>query len=401
MKCRVVQSTWGTFHHLDLAVQLHRQDMLEIVFSSFPRWKLRRWGLPDEKVRSTTWLHAALVAKWKLLGPTEWLDRGVSRLLIKMHSRYLVRHIPYCDVLVALSGSGLEAGRLVQSRGGKYVCDRGSSHIRYSAQILREEFERWGQTYQGSDPQDMAREEEEYATADAIVVPSEFARRSFVEMGVPAAKVRQIPLGVDLGRFRRSGSPLRDRFEVLFVGQISFRKGVPYLLQAFAQVKHPCKRLRIVGAMLPEMQEYLRGRPQDHVEFLGTVPQDDLALIMSSSHVLVLPSIEDGFGMVLSQAMACGCPIICSTNTGGKELLPETDRAFIVPIRDAQAITDKLERFCQEPDLYAKLSKKVQEIVLGLGGWDDYGAKSGAFYREITQKSDRALLQSSTPSLVE
>src|SRR5262249_43571333 len=151
-------------------------------------------------------------------------------------------------------------------------------------------------------------------------------------------KLRKVVYGVDLSRFRKIADPPRDRFEVLFVGQVSFRKGVPYLLEAFSTLKHPHKRLRIVGAMQPEMKIFLQEKHLENVEFLGALPQPDLIPLMSASHVLVLPSIEDGLGLVLGQAMACGCPIICSTNTGGEELLSESNSEFLVPIRDPAAI---------------------------------------------------------------
>src|SRR5262249_39296909 len=188
----------------------------------------------------------------------------------------------------------------------------------------------------------IAREEMEYAAADVITVPSNFCVRSFVEMGVPPQKIRKIVYGVDLSRFRKVADPQPDGFDVLFVGQVSFRKGVPYLLEAFAGLKHPRKRLRIVGAMQPEMKVFLQNKHFENVEFLGPLPQRDLIPFMSASHVMVLPSIEDGLGLVLGQAMACGCPIICSTNTGGGGLLSAGQGGFVVAVRGAAAITPRL-----------------------------------------------------------
>jgi len=78
-----------------------------------------------------------------------------------------------------------------------------------------------------TDSRDIANEEKIYSVADAITVPSSFAARSFVEEGVPAEKVRVIPYGVRLEQFVRTGAPKADRFEVLFAGSVSLRKGVP------------------------------------------------------------------------------------------------------------------------------------------------------------------------------
>ena len=64
-----------------------------------------------------------------------------------------------CDVFVGISGSGLKTGRLAQKRGGKYICDRGSSHIRWVDRMLTEEFARWGQEFEGVYPKHITREE--------------------------------------------------------------------------------------------------------------------------------------------------------------------------------------------------------------------------------------------------
>jgi glycosyltransferase involved in cell wall biosynthesis len=267
--------------------------------------------------------------------------------------------------------------------GAKYVCDRGSSHIRYQDAILAEEYSLWGFHQVIVDPRGIAREEAEYEQADAITVPSEFARRSFIEMGVPPEKLHKIPYGVRLDRFQRVAEPAKDRFEVLFVGQVGLRKGVPYLLQAFAQLKHPHKRLRIVGGMLPELRRILPQLPQDNVEFIGHLPHDRLATIMSSSHVMVLPSVEEGLALVQAQAMACGCPLISSTNTGGEDLFTDGVEGFVVPIRSPEAIAARLQQLADDPALRQRMSEAALARVRQIGGWHQYGEAWAKLLREL------------------
>jgi glycosyltransferase involved in cell wall biosynthesis len=301
------------------------------------------------------------------------LNRAIAWQVVLTLDAWVARQLPPCDVFVGISGVGLATGRRAQSLGAKYVCDRGSSHIRYQNAILSEEYRRWGLHQVIVDPRIIAREEGEYAEADAITVPSEFAYRSFVEMGISPDKLHKIPYGVRLDRFRPVATPPRDRFEVLFVGQVGLRKGVPYLLQAFAQLKHPRKRLRIVGGLSRELRQLLPKLPQDQVEFVGHLPQDQLIPIMSSSHVMVLPSIEDGFGLVMAQAMACGCPVIASTNTGGPDLLSNGREGFIVPIRSPEAIAANFQQLADDPLLQQRMSKAALVRVHKFGGWQDYG----------------------------
>src|SRR5581483_6000564 len=133
-------------------------------------------------------------------------------------------------------GSALHSGQQAQQRGAKYVCDRGSSHIRCQDRILREEYDRLGLRFRGTDPRIIEREEAEYAAADAITIPSSFALRSFLAEGVEREKLRMIPYGVDLSQFNPVGVPDPTRFDVLFIGSVSVRKGIPYLLKAFERL---------------------------------------------------------------------------------------------------------------------------------------------------------------------
>lgn len=370
---QVTLAVSGVFHHFDLARELESRGFLKAIYSTFPWARLKREGVSRPLVHIFPWIHTPQIVLGYRFGLPGGFNRGLSRLVSRTFDAWVACAMRPCDVYVAISGTGLRSGRRAQSRGAKYVCDRGSSHIRYQYTIMTEEFERWGIRRAISDPWNIAREEAEYRQADAITVPSEFARRSFIEMGVPKEKLRKIPYGVRLDRFRQMGRPSSDYFDVLFVGQVGLRKGVPYLLQAFQQLDHPRKRLKLVGAVQPEMAKLLPQLPTDNVEFVGSVPQDQLSAIMSSSHVMVLPSIEEGLALVQAQAMACGCPVISSYHTGGEDLFTDNVEGFLIPIRSPAAITARLQQLADDPQLRERMSEAALERVRKMGGWRDYG----------------------------
>jgi alpha-maltose-1-phosphate synthase len=384
---RVSQAVFGVFHHFELARELNRRGHLDTIYSTWPWARLKREGLPHSKVQTFPWLHTpeTLLNRAGLRLPQRLADELGYQNALRFDD-WTARRVgaaskmEQLDAFIGISGAGLKTGRQLQQRGGKFICDRGSSHQRYQAEIVADEFRRWDLPAPPDDPRDTVREEAIYAQADAITVPSSFSRRSFLAQGVPAEKLHTIPYGVRLETFSKVADPPVDAFNVLFAGHVSLRKGVPYLLQAFAQVKHPRKRLRLAGAVSPEIATLLDRLPQQNVEFLGSVPQPQLPKMMSESHVLVLPSIEDGFGLVLSQALACGCPIIASTNTGGDDLIsdgpdsaPENAAGFIVPIRDVDALTDRMQRLASDPALQRQMSAAALARVQHLGGWRNYG----------------------------
>lgn len=380
---QVVQAVSGTFHHFDLARELESRGHLKRIYSTFPWMRLQREGVPRERVRTFPWLHAP----WLMANRYGLVPRGVSAQIaqanIALFDSWVTRNLEECDAFVAISGSGLKSGGTAQRRGAKYVCDRGSSHISYQRAILNEEYGRWGFKGENVDPRAFAREEAEYALADAITVASEFARRTFVQMGVSNEKLTKIPLGVRLDRFAKTDEPPLDSFDVLFAGTVNLRKGIPYLLDAFAKFKHPMKRLRLAGPVEPEMRSLLPRFDLTNVELLGRLPQNELARWMSRSRVMVLPSIEDGFGMVMAQAMACGAVVIASENTGGPDLFTDGVEGFLVPIRSAEAICERLALLADDEDLRKHMSAASLARVNSLGGWNDYGTQYAAFLKEL------------------
>jgi len=373
---RIVQTVFGVFHHFELARQLRRRGHLQRIYSTWPWARLKREGLPREAVETFPWVHTPefLMQRFGIHNP--WIMDQTSYANALSFDEWTLRRIRTAespDAIIAISGSSLKTGREIQAQGGHFICDRGSSHQRYQETIVSEEYRRWHVDRRVTDIRDILREEKIYALADAITVPSSFAARSFLEMGLPAEKIHVIPYGVRLEKFARTGEPPTDRFEVLFAGSVSIRKGVPYLLEAFAQLRHPAKRLRLAGSIHPDIKTVIGQLPQQQVEFLGSLPQEQLAHVMSTSHVLVLPSIEEGFGLVLGQALACGCPVISSTNTGGIDLFTHGVEGFIVPVRDPAALTDRMQQLADDPALQSKMSEAALRRVQILGGWDDYG----------------------------
>ena len=105
---------------------------------------------------------------------------------------------------------------------------------------------------------------------------------------------------------------------------------------------------------------------------------------MSTSHVLALPSIEDGFGLVIGQALACGCPVLVSEHTGGPDMIANGVEGFIVPIRDAAALRDRMQQIADDPRLQTRMRAAGLSRMQHLGGWDDYGDRWESLLHTLT-----------------
>lgn len=382
---KVALSVPGKFHTFDLARELYAQGLLAGVLTGYPRFKLRNEGLPASLIKTFPWVMTPYMANpFKHRMPHQWV-REHEHLVATTFGHWTAGALPPCDVYVGLSGSSLKAGQLQQIAGGRYVCDRGSSHIRTQDALLSEEHLEWGLPFKHIDPRAIAREEAEYEQADCITVPSGFVFDSFVARGVPPERLRLLPYGVNLARFEPTGSPDPQRFDVLFVGGMSLRKGVQYLVQSWRELRHPAKSLTFVGSPSPDVIDLLKraGLWPEEARVLGHMPQLELKHLMSRSHVMVLPSIEEGLAMVMAQAMACGCPVIASENTGARDLFEDGREGFIVPIRDPAALTDRLQRLADESALRSRMAAAALERVKRMGGWRDYGQRASNIYRAL------------------
>jgi glycosyltransferase involved in cell wall biosynthesis len=368
---RATISTIGTFHSFDMARQLEKAGALVGIFTGYPRFKIHASGIPAGKIHCFPWLHGPYMAGWipgRLQPAWEYLDR-VS------FDAYVATVLENCDVFCGLSGSALRTGVAARRRGIRFACDRGSTHIRFQDKVLREEHDLWGLSFRGVDPRIVEREEREYDLADAILVPSRFARQTFLDQGIAPEKIHLVPYGVDLSRFAPVARPREAGFDMLFVGGLSVRKGAEYLFAAFERVQANGKSLTIVGTVgreiAPSLDRFAARHPE--VRVLGPLPQWQLKDYMSRSHVLVLPSVEEGLALVQAQALACGCPVVASRNTGAEDLFTDGVEGYIVAPRDVDALCAALQDLADDVPRRERFSRAALQRVAEIGGWDRYG----------------------------
>jgi glycosyltransferase involved in cell wall biosynthesis len=196
-----------------------------------------------------------------------------------------------------------------------------------------------------------ARSDEEAATADWIETGSSFTTRSLIDAGVPAEKILTVPMGgpapIDVSRLP---TRLPRVCRVIAVGPVSVRKGAHYLLRAWPQVAGPGAELHLYGKVLLSEQvkkTLLSLSPAERVTFHGSVPAPLLSEAYLQASVLVLPSLCDGFGLVVSEALAHGLPVITTTNTGAADLIEHGRTGFVIPPADEHALAAALQ-WCRD-----------------------------------------------------
>jgi glycosyltransferase involved in cell wall biosynthesis len=188
-----------------------------------------------------------------------------------------------------------------------------------------------------------AREDIEYALADYHCAASSVVRDQMLARGIPRERIWLAGYGADPEIFHARDRTQPGRFRIVFAGQLGLRKGLRNLLEALQRLDRPEWEMHFYGSVAPEARPDLgayHGRtPLTHH---GAVSQTQLAEAFRHASVLVLPSLEEGFGLVIPQALNCGLPCIVSERVGGKDLIRHRENGSIFPCGDPNALAEEL-----------------------------------------------------------
>lgn len=343
------------------AVQaFHRHRMLVRLLcgsyapSEIPAGKIRSLGLPSRGLRRLATFDAS-----------GWLWYADSVLF----DAWAAQHLEPADLFHVWGNYGLHSLRRAKALGMRTIVQRASTHPLYQARLLRTEYARWGLVFR-IPWRSLRRAVTEQQEADRILIPSDFVRRSFLAEGFPEERLLQVPFGVDTAHYRPGPEfPAEHPFRVLFVGQVGIRKGVPYLLEAWRQLRWRGAELWLVGPVEAGSRPLLaRWRDLPGVRMMGYA-RHPLSLYQQAD-VFVFPTIEEGSALVTYEALACGLPVVTTPNAGS--VVRDGSEGFIVPIRDVDALATRLERLRADEQLRRELGQAARRRAEAFT-WDRHG----------------------------
>jgi glycosyltransferase involved in cell wall biosynthesis len=310
-------------------------------------------GLPDWVGRWTWlrwWLGQRILLDSRRLG--RWAAREVA--LLRPDRCYLFAEV------------ALETLEWTRAHAIPSVLDNPTGDVRHFRDAWLRETRRWvGGTFRGHPSEGMvARSAREYALADAVRVASTFSRDSMVERGVAAGKVAVVRYPIDVRRFVPPSAP-RDgtgRLRVCCVASIGLAKGFQYLLEAARATGPDRVELELVGGTDSRGARLLLARLRDGMTVRqGSVPQ--LLEAYQRAELFVLPSLHDGWGFVVPEAMACGLPVVVTDTSGARDLVEPGRTGWIVPAGDAAAIAEVLREALADRGRLARMGAAAREAV--------------------------------------
>lgn len=197
---------------------------------------------------------------------------------------------------------------------------------------------------------------EEAKLANYHIVASSYSQKALEFEGIDSRNIFRVPYGVDNNKFMESErTNPQDCLKVLFVGDVNQRKGIKQLLDAAKIMKGLKVEFNLIGVGVEQSPE-LYEPYKDYVNFLGWVSFDELLHQLKSNHVFLFPTMGEGFGLVLLEAMAAGMPVIVTPNCGGPDIVTEGVDGFIVPVGNSDLIVERLLAIQSDPDILREMS---------------------------------------------
>ncbi|MFB3053135.1 MAG: glycosyltransferase family 4 protein, partial [Dehalococcoidia bacterium] len=199
-----------------------------------------------------------------------------------------------------------------------------------------------------------------------------------------------IPSGVGLPFFATEVPPIPKyidhRRNILFLGRLEKRKGLPYLLEAYAILKQEMPDIRLIvvggdGGMLPACERYIRHKGLTDIVFTGYVAEKELPSYYKTADVYCAPNTgAESLGIVLLEAMAAGTPIVASQIDGFADLLTDGQEGLLVPPRDAKALAAALKRLLSDAALREEMGKQGAKTAQ-LYSWERVSAQVLEYYQ--------------------
>jgi glycosyltransferase involved in cell wall biosynthesis len=328
--------------------------------------------------------------------------RALGRMrAMKLHDRLVARALPgladEIDIVHAWPLGALETLKTARRLGIPTVLERPNAHTRFAYEAVRDECARIGVELppdheHAFNEEILEREEAEYALADRLLCPSEFVVKTFLDQGAPAGSLVRHLYGYDERVYTppTAPRPAGEGITALFVGVAAVRKGLHFALDAW--LRSPASedgRFLIAGGFLPEYADRLADQlAHPRVEALGH--RDDVPELMRQADVLVLPSIEEGFGLVCVEALGSGCvPMVSDACT---DVCRHDVNALVHRVADVDAITEQFTTLHEDRAMLERLRAGALASAPEFT-WDKAGEALVDVYESVVAELSRPRLR--------
>jgi glycosyltransferase involved in cell wall biosynthesis len=234
---------------------------------------------------------------------------------------------------------------------------------------------------------DIKRLDSEAFLADLIIVASSVTKDSLTISGVDEKKIKIVPYGINTHKFPFFERKLKEnKLDILFLGSLNQRKGIIYLLKALDLLNDPNITLNIVGRGIFD-KSILDEFSFKNYKLFENIDQQELLSIMQNCDLFVLPSIVEGFGQVILEAMATGLPVICTKYSAGLDIIQQNIDGIIIDPRNTEKFASSIEYLFKNPEVRIRMGLLGREKVLKAYTWNHFRI---GIVQELNKLKDRS-----------
>lgn len=282
---------------------------------------------------------------------------------------------------VLLQGTALKLIERCREEGTYVIGEAVNAHPNAANVILASEHERLGLEYVRFD-KIWDRMKQEYDRSQCILVPSNWVERSFLQAGFSPEKIQKLPYpsGFDGNQSGvKKGARAGRNVRVLCVASVQVRKGQHYLLEAVRQLNKQNARIQfeitLVGCVADKRYFSLLRKLGVPFDYIAHIPNKEMVGFMSAFDVFVLPSLEDGFGVVVGEALQAGIPVVTTQNAGAADAIVDGKNGFVVPAQDSRALANAI---ADALDVVPEFGFVAPDQI---GDWQTYTERLISIYR--------------------
>lgn len=413
----IISNGFNKFHLAVAAVEAHRRGLLSLLITgAYPtpavRWLASSMGhsgsrkmdrllargeaIPDALVRPM-WLSEGIQQAVRLtrrLLPFAGAWAAMNRYSFRLYARQAVKHVrninPPAQIYHYRAGFGHESVQAAKELGMIALCDHSIAHPAVLEYLVAHQGRLPSPGTQGAMSSVWKDILHDIEQSDAVLVNSDFVKETFVHQGWDPARVHVIYWGID-EQFLDSIPPdapesnERDaRTRILFAGALERRKGAATLLAAVENIGDAPWRLEIVGGTEPDIKREFGNELRDpRIEIRGILPRRELVSRMVAADVFVFPSLAEGSARVVFEALACGCYVITTPNTGS--IVEDGIHGALVPPGDADALAGAIRRAIADRDMVADIGRRNAALMHDRYRQSGYGDGLAQLYGALAQ----------------
>ncbi len=336
----------GRFHYHKYVKYIAQKGILNKIYFSYKRkfdFGLEKKYLQNYPLKEyLMYFNIRFLKGWRIEKNTLWLH--------EMWEKQVSNHKPKADILhIMIHGNSEKIIQKYKDSGKIVIGEAVNVFPSEQLDIMEKEYAKYDmkkkKTVDAYTKEKMIRE---FKACDYILTASNFVRNSFIKHGFAKEKFLLIPYGSEINKERSFKKTVpENNIKILCVGQITFRKGQIYLLNAIQQLQKEnieCE-LTLVGVLDEEYQSCLKKEElDDFYQHIEHVPNDQIEEFMSTFDLFVLPSIEDGFGIVVTESLSVGVPVITTISAGASDIIEDDKNGYKVLPSSSNSIVDAIKK---------------------------------------------------------